>query len=112
MERAGRSLNHYDVEAKFSASVFIRPRGECQIRKAIKIIKKMFLRPLQIQVRNPILFFTNTKEYGIGCSSEEGGVERFKKATLHHCFASCLDLEEEAFEDQACSYTPATAKSL
>jgi ribosomal protein S9 len=112
MERAGRSLNHYDVEAKFSASVFIRPRGECQIRKTNKkIIKKMFLRSSQIQVRNPILFFTNTKEYGIGCSSEEGGVERFKKATLHHCFASCLDLEEEAFEDKACLYTPATAKS-
>jgi hypothetical protein len=36
MEYAGQKLKH-DVEAMFSVSVFIRTRGECQIRKSQSI---------------------------------------------------------------------------
>jgi hypothetical protein len=35
MEQTGRSLKQYEVEAKFSIAVFIRTRGEWQIRKPI-----------------------------------------------------------------------------
>lgn len=48
----------------------------------------------------------------LGCSSKESGEEMFRKGTLRHCFASCLNLLDDAQSDEKCTYTPATMNSL
>jgi hypothetical protein len=48
----------------------------------------------------------------LACSLEEGGVENFKMTSIRHCFASCLNLENENFGDKTCSYTPVAMKSV